>query len=261
MSVFAPINDDHAVESVSFSVIFDEPFGHTVFTAAQASHGLWRDELPAAQVGGLNSNDGSLALAYSYLRPDGTPAWQLKFEGAVIEVSCRRYTRWAKVWQIARRLLDQAGGVVAGAADMASASAARVRLQVVDKFTTAEAGYDASGLFQRDGGLLPRHLFDVGPLWHNNAGWFTSGPTGKILNHLNVASSRQAEDGNIAVSLTHMQELRLQTPLPVGNAAGLSSLLEKCMGDLHGHNKSLVVATVAPAIAERISLIRTEQRA
>lgn len=264
MSVFAPINDDHAVESVSFQVVFDEPFGPTALAAVQSSHALWRDDLPAAQVSNP-SESGLPALAFSYMRPDGSHAWQLKFDRDRIEVSCQRYTRWARVWGTASFLLSQAVPIVAAAPDMAGASAAKIRLQVIDRFHAPEAAFDAEHLLQRRSGLLPEHIFKVGAIWHNHSGWFEQSEAGPVLHNLNFASSRHGDgDGGerrISISLTHLQELRMREPIPGKEIERFLGLLKTCMTDFHACNKRVVADALEPTIARQIGLVSAEHEA
>lgn len=264
MSVFAPINDDHAVESVSFQVVFDEPFGPSAFAAAQSSHVFWRADLPAAQVGNSSEN-GLPALAFSYMRPDGSHAWQLKFDGDRVEVSCQRYTRWARVWSTASSLLSRAVELVAGAPDMAGASAAKIRLQVVDRFHAPEVHFDAEHLLQPGSGLLPERIFRVGALWHNQSGWFEQSEAGPVLHNLNFVSSRHSDgdDGErrISLSLTHLQELRMRDPIPGKEIERFLGLLETCMADFHARNKRIVADALEPAISRQIGLVSAEHEA
>ena len=142
---FKPINDDHAVQSVAFSLHFDRPLDQRVIQHIQSQHHRWQPDLPAVQipqmfgfeVGPAGQTPKQIVghgVEFSYLRPDGTPAWQLRFDVGNIVVECTRYTRWARVWQAANGHLQTALEVIATSGIQPDVQVAGFSLQCTDRF-------------------------------------------------------------------------------------------------------------------------------
>lgn len=264
MGQFKPINDDHAVESVAFQLILDAPLGPEIFSLAHSQHARWREELPASNLG-ENDPSGSMppiqffpGAVFSYMRPDGTPAWQLRFEPQMITVMCGRYTRWDKIWSMACSLLERALSVVGQAPSAADRAIAAVRLQVTDKFEASEEGWAPENLFRRTGNLLPDFVFDAGPVWHNSLGWFAQDESGLTLNNLNVATVRIVQPNEmptlIGITITHLQEGRLQEHLPLAGMDLISTTLEDTMSRYHSENKARIAALLVDEMCHAIGL-------
>lgn len=256
MSDFSPLNDDHAVEHVTFHVVFDEPVGLEYIAIAQQRHSLWREELPAVQVA-LNAGEiFPHAVAFSYMRPDGSSAWQLKFEQTGVQVTCRRYTRWAKVWGTAQSLLTRGLAAIATIQADDPLRLGRIRLLVGDRFSAPEDGFDASHLLVKPSKLLPPHIYDVGPMWHSNSGWFEPHSIGTVLQNLNVASARSADEPapTIHVTIEHLQELRLTAALDCSDLQIPFGMLDTVMEGFHVKNKECILSLLAPKVARRIGL-------
>ncbi len=267
MTAFRPVNDQDAIEAVIFQLIFDTPLESEIFAAAQARHIDWREELPLLQ---LDSPDpvklpGFLALppqtaglSFTRLRPDGVPAWQLRLDPHSIGVVCTRYIRWERIWKTARRYIGKALELVAG--EPGSRQITTAMLQFVDRFEAPETAYDAAALL-RSGRYLPSTLFGLGPIWHNNMGWFEEDhPMGQILHNLNIASNRMAardtltREEMISIAVTHIQELRLSPPTDPTQVERLLDMLDGPMAHLHAANKALIADILQPDMANRIGL-------
>jgi hypothetical protein len=111
---FLPVNGDHAIQQVTFSVLVDQSITAVDLNRLRSVHRRFRDELPAVgntQVfvpmeQGTNSPQKVVAapgIEFSYMRPDSTPAWKLRIGGGEVAVDCFRYTRWEKTWERAFR--------------------------------------------------------------------------------------------------------------------------------------------------------------
>ncbi|HKR92649.1 hypothetical protein [Novosphingobium sp.] len=266
MSQYRPINDDHAVENVDFQLIFDGNVAPALFSLAQANHHEWREELPALQVGALQGVEGlpatfTAGLAFSYLRPDGSPAWQMRFDPQTLTVTCGRYTRWVRVWSDARSLLEKALGLFAKDESLSARKIAAIRLQVGDRFEVPETEWSPDGLLRRDGEYLPLAVFGAGAVWHNNTGWFEQEHgLGAILHNLNVASSRKEAliptSSLITIGLTHLQELRVKDHVDVSAAL---ETLDAIMEHFHQSNKQLVSKVLVEAACDQIGLWGTKR--
>lgn len=253
MTSFRPASGDHGTDMVIFQLIFDAPLGPDIFAAAEAQHVKWREELPALQLGNPDPVrlPGFLALppqtagvSFSHLRPDGLPAWQVRFDPGSISVVCTRYIRWERIWKTAKRYLEKALELIA--AEDGERAMSIAMLQFADRFETPAAGYDAKSLL-KTGPHLPAAAFTLGPAWHNNMGWFDKDHAlGEVLHNLNIASNplplpdTATNEETVSIGITHIQELRLAPALALGDAKTVSERLDQAMNGLHGANRALV---------------------
>lgn len=267
MTAFRPVNDQNAIEAVIFQLIFDTPLDSEIFAAAQARHVDWGEELPLLQLGSpdpvrlpgfLALPPQTAGLSFTRLRPDGMPAWQLRLDPHSIGVVCTRYIRWERIWKTARRYIGNALELVAEQPGDRQITTAM--LQFVDRFDAPEAAYDAAALL-RAGRYLPSALFELGPIWHSNMGWFEEDhPLGQILHNLNIASNRMAapdtgmREEMISIGVTHIQELRLMPSTVPTEIEGLLDMLDGPMAHLHASNKALMADILQPGMAHRIGL-------
>lgn len=267
MASFRPAHDDHATDAVIFQLVFDAPLGPDIFAAAEVQHGRWRDELPALQRGQPDpvKLPGFLALppqsdgvSFTHLRPDGLPAWQVRFDPGSIGVICTRYIRWERVWKTARRYLGKAIELVV--AQPGERQIAAAMLQFADRFDAPASAYDA-GAVLRSGGHLPATIFGLGAVWHNNMGWFGAPHAqGQVLNNLNLASNMLAapdaamQEERVSIGITHIQELRLDPPLPLADPGDMLRQLDRAMEDLYRANRALAADILVPDMAARIGI-------
>lgn len=261
---FQPLNSDHAVQSAVFTIAFD---GIVPSLAVQAL-GRNRDliaELPAVQnPEGVEFNITGAAVTpaqrritgvqLAHLRPDGTPAWALRMLGQELAVECTRYTRWAKIWETANRYLS-AGLDVLRTGDKARKIAVFGHV-VVDQFVANREDYDLRELF-RENRFLASNSFVAGPAWHNHVGWFEPVAHGSPawLNQLNLDGVRDPNTGKLIVQITHNQEMRFSSGLPI---ATLGSALTDAMNTLHANNKRVLYEILATAMAKQIGLTSDE---
>ena len=271
MTSFRPVNDDQAVEVAIFQLMFDIPLGPDIFAAAHAGHAAWQDELPAIQLvdphpvelpGFLALPPQTSGLSFAHLRPDGLPAWQLRFDQGSISVLCTRYIRWERAWKTARRYLGKALELVAGEGRGRKVTTAM--LQFARRFETAESGYDLATLLNA-GHHLPPAAFGLGPVWHNNMGWFDKvDALGDLLHNLNIASNRLPRpdaatlEDVITIGITHIQELRLLPGIGLADVPQLLHMLDRAMDVLHALNEALITDMIAPNMADRLGLAAIE---
>ncbi|HVY52470.1 MAG TPA: hypothetical protein VHA07_13030, partial [Devosia sp.] len=125
---FKPINSDHSVSAASFQLQFQGGIPADVISAVREHASLWQKTLPAMNFpqvlqvqlgpGATGPTAGELlagGVEFSFMRPDGTPAWIMRVDGGAVVVECSRYTRWHSVFAQAtgyfRDFLRVASGV------------------------------------------------------------------------------------------------------------------------------------------------------
>lgn len=266
---FQPINDDHAVQSVAFFLHFDRPLDQRVIHQLHSSRERWLPDLPAVQLpqmfgfeigpaGAAPKQITGHGIEFSYLRPDGTPAWQLRVDSGSAVVECTRYTRWDRVWQSARTHLLTALEVINTVDLQPALTISATALQYVDRFVSQSADADYKSILS-EGSQLPASVFQFGDAWHSHTGWFDkSFEIGVVLNNLNVdARNDMGLDGSpLMLDLLHLQQLRYNDRRSLSDfLASAEEVLDAPMQELHSRNKSLVCSLIVEDMQERIGIV------
>ena len=274
---FVPINGDHAIQTVSFNITFSRPLTQADLQAVRAGHKKWRAELPAiASPRGfemqLDSSGGSPktvafpGLEFSFLRPDGTPAWTLRLLGADATVDCNRYTRWAKTWDRASRYLSEALQLLGKSGE--DRNIVSLTLIVLDRFRAEDTNDSIHGLFKKSQ-FLAAEMFEVGPIWHQHMGWYKVAEQDRILNQVNIdakAEMLNVQDDEtkqcLVVSLQHVQQWQIKTPLSIqSQLTRVIEVLETSMHAMHRENKNLLANLINEHMLDRIGFFVTEAQA
>jgi uncharacterized protein (TIGR04255 family) len=259
---FKPINGEHSVQAVAFSVAFDGSVHPSAVQHLQSRKDLLED-LPAVQ----QPQTLEMAMAdatpvsrrvdgvqLSHLRPDGTAAWALRLLGRELSVQCTRYTRWKPVWNAAQRYL-MAGLEAAGA--RMGRKVAVIGHNVIDVFVAQTDPYNVSTLLKPSDLVAPK-IFCAGSTWHNHLGWFEpiDEPDKAWLIQVHIDAVRHQEgplsdQNQLRVQIIHNQELRFTSPVAIDQAAGE---LDARMNKLHLKNKSILGALLTVEMAGQIGL-------
>ncbi|UYN98337.1 MAG: TIGR04255 family protein [Devosia sp.] len=268
--MFKSANSEHAVSGVTFQVVFSAPLPPDVVNLVQNNHRNFKSELPALNGGQTMSVEvtpqGPVihhlpGVEFSFLRPDGTPAWSLRVSGSEIAVDCRRYTRWVAVSGQAYMLLARLCSLLVGAGFGDLQVSGLVLLVRDDFFWHAdEQMYDLRALLQPSD-ILADFAFQSGPVWHSHVAWFEDrqAPVSTLV-HLNVdgltATPETAQRGAAAqVAITNFQNMRYRTPRQISwLGANYNEALVSGMENMHIRNKSLLKKLLTPAIASGIGL-------
>ncbi|MCR9056300.1 MAG: TIGR04255 family protein [Rhodobacteraceae bacterium] len=265
---FAPINDDHAIDAVSFSVFFAHPLPPGAINALVMNKAAWADDLPhersdmlqTFQVGGggphLRQVEQTPAFEFSYLRPDGRPIWSLRTDVASITVLNTSYTRWEKIWPKSERLLKAA--LFAMATFNNTPNVIELAFEVKDSFLGDRDNYDISELLNLDAEEIARFCKRAGSTWHQHTGWFEYlEPEFQVLNQLFLDSvdAKGFKGEKSFVTIRHMQRLRPNVPKAIKEVASEEKfLLADQVNTLHGRNKSLLNKLLTQKMANRIGL-------
>ena len=265
-SPFTPINDDHAIEQVVFSLAFGRTFSKEDMSAFRERHGLWSQELPAIRepmaVALAVETEKNLrfeqapGLEFAVLRPDGSAVWALRVLGPEIIIECSRYSRWARVWSTAQRFTKAALEIIANLSD--PPPLVRASLGVQDAFVAPIGAHDPASLLQH-GPLLPEAIFSRGPNWHAHSGWFADASGHTVLHNLNIDAvgalpGAPVEGAMARVAILHLLSVT-RTDAQASETPDARLLwLDNLMSVLHQQNKSLIGELLIPELSQRIGL-------
>lgn len=264
---FAPINDDHAIERVVFTLELDRPLTSAAAHSLATHHSVWRNELPAMKrPDGLSVDLGPQGIRtdkmpgveFAFLQPDGSPTWALKAQANEIIIECRRYSRWKKVWGKALSLfLDVAPFVDDGGTPFRVTKASLV---VQDVFLNKNAYYDLRELFSKNS-IVPTRIYEAGADWHVHMGWFDKVSAGRVLHNINLdgvsAQQSNSADGVNRVSILHFQQWLPDDVRPIGELN--PDDLGKVMESLHQNNKAHIGEILVQEMSENVSLWQGEE--
>lgn len=267
ISKFRPINDDHAIERVVFTLELNRPLSEIASKRIADRHHEWRHELPAMtrpegfefEIGleGVRTNRVP-GVAFAFLQPDGSPVWALKAQGNEIAVECRRYSRWNKVWTKARNLFSMV--LPHARDDHETYQVSKAHLVVQDAFLSPSSNYNLEELFSGSR-YVPTHIFGMGPDWHVHTGWFEAEDKARILHNFNldgVSSSHMPNlDGLNRVSIMHLLQWIPEAPVSY-NRPDLD-WLDRVMETLHQKNKDRIGDILTKEMVEKIALSHGEE--
>ena len=228
---FEPYHERHAIAEVTFALTSDTALTHEERRKVKAAHGKWREVLPqvtedtvltvAMGLEGTPPPPQPVApLSFERYRPDGGLGWRLRFDGPATVINCGTYTRWVQIWEEARRLFEEALGVLDGS----GRSVTSLTLQYTDVFFWRGEleRYDARLLLSEQSKHVPIGIFDHGPIWHLHQGWFhqATGPVrGRLLERMHIDALAHAGE--------HLVKFDGLAVLNLASAAGIDSIFEK----------------------------------
>ena len=267
---FRPINDDHSIQAVAFTVALDKPIQVPTVVRLQNEPASWRQELLATELQQFVEfpaipqpvqlrGTPLLGIDFSRKRPDGAAAWSLRFWGPNISVETTMYTRWSPVWSAARGYFDEAFRRLAEIDPSSGLQIVSIGLWMVDVFVSEEADPNFSELFAPSSEISPA-LLSRGPNWHSHTGWFINRPIGNCLQNLNVDCQPQARSDLVSgkqiseatARITHSQITTIGTPfdLRAVDFAAIDSEMEA----MHNYNKVLLGSILEGSVKKRIML-------
>jgi len=264
MSAFEPINPDHAIAAVAFSVNFNRPLEVGEIANARKIEPEVNEFLPGTTLiprdpprPPLPFFPVTVGFMLHRVKPDGKPAWVLTAHQNSISAQCTEYTRWADVWGRVRTWLMKLYNLVKRS-DLLITS---VSLQYKDEFSaTKPLDSDVlEKLFKVDSQYLPSRTFNNKELWHINQGWYlpeTAPTIGNKLNvKLNVLNIATREVGNsIVLVIDHLSRFQMDNPSELFSDCGDRAPIDVVMEELHVQNKSLLRNLLSPQMARRIRL-------
>lgn len=253
---FRPLNEDHAIQSVKFSVLLTVGILPNSMLIIEQNHYRWRDSLPARTVADVEiESNGRTAKApgviFAFVRPDGSPSWSLGVAANRIDIECNLYSRWERVWHSAKEYFVKILEILSTC--QPELQIAGIELTVKDVFVADGNAYSLDQLLNHSP-RLPNYVFSSGQAWHVNSGWFEGDETsGRTLHHLNCDTA--VDQDLTLVNISHYQQRNMMFPPQTNNAKlDKPALLDKYMGELHLSNKKLLSELLTAQMAERINL-------
>jgi hypothetical protein len=265
MGQFQPINDDHAIEQVAFTVAFERPFNEADLGHFRRRHDLWADSLPAVREPtgfAVQVEDGNAfrierapGIEFAFVRPDGSAVWAMRIIGAEIIVECSRYSRWARIWGAAQAHLGHALDIV-GEGEAANPMV-RASLVVQDAFAAPLLDQKLESLFVRSD-LLPSAVFSRGANWHAHSGWFADRDALRILHNLNIDGIGDDAASVARVRVNHIMTAVRSAASADETASERRAWLGEAMESLHLENKALIGVLLQPDLLDRIGMRATQ---
>jgi hypothetical protein len=269
---FEPVHDAHAIEQVVLSLQFDRPLDDSAIERVQAASAPFAEALPGrSEVRSFGVAFGLQGLSPMVQNPTSSPDGFVRTRTApngAVEKELRVdrngtlfrttvYTRWANVWDEARRYFSVILGAVDDGAALNSYS-----LQYVDKFIWEGdiANCRPERLLRPNSAFVCPHVFLAKDLWHSHSGYFErSDEATKRLYVINV------ECGDEVVETTTRRVVRITTAItdllnqpsfgatrvPVGEGA---AYLDDKMNTIHNLLKNVIGRIVNDEICQRIDL-------
>lgn len=252
---FSPVNEDHAIESVKFSLKAKSALPRRAFFDVDPLRAAFSDALPAFSEGVAAVDVGGRQLEvptieFSFLQPNGSPTWSLNVGGNQIDVLCNIYTRWDKVWSRADKYLYQCLDHFA-AHSKEGVELVEIEMTVLDRFLSPAR----SSVFDliSGHGSLPERLAARDYPWHSHTGWFEDAENeARILQNLNIDAIDNPTMG-VSVSITHFQKFVNISKLNA-RFEGNRQFIQSCMNEMHERNKKMLVDLLHDSVLRSIGL-------
>jgi uncharacterized protein (TIGR04255 family) len=271
---FQPINDDHAIQQVTFGLVLGRPLASPTVDTVRAAAAPWRADLPAVEITQVvevrpDPSTGGMrpvmlrGAEFSFKRPDGTAVSAMTIAGNEIVVRTSRYTRWHSTWATVRSYILDVLNRIVEIEKGRGLSIQSVSLIMVDAFRSSETVPNFADVLIKSA-AVPHSIFDRGPLWHSHTGWFVPAPKGRILNQLNIdtksvtvtdpTSGTKTESPEI--SITHRQVLEFRPELALGDVVSEehNTNISEAFEAMHEANKREITGVLTPAMRERIRI-------
>lgn len=255
-----PTNHENSIESSSFFLVFERDFSSAELQLLTRLQKTLEQKLPAfkalnaisfkvEQSAVTSSHENFSGVLLQSFDKNDKPAWSLKVEKNIIEVSCFVYKQWDNVWEEAQHYLLESIKSI----ESPSNKLVVCMLKVVDKFLASAGSYNIENVFSSATPYLTKNVLSEksGQLWHVHEGWFEHLEAQTYLNALNLSTAD--ENGTIITNIEHTVQCQF-----IKNPQFISEFRNKQMTDiflsLHDKNKVMLRALLNPDQLKRIGL-------
>jgi uncharacterized protein (TIGR04255 family) len=276
---FEPLHQAHAIDQVALILNFQRPLDARVLRAARDAVGNPED-LPAraelrayalqvgpnmipagAAVAGPALVQGGAAplagFSFTRMRPDGSE--EIEFQVQRHQVSFRTvvYTRWAKVFAQAQKLLEKVLPVFLSYSPITA-----IAMNYADKFVclATPGECDARRLLRKDSPYLAPSVFEAKDLWHCHTGAFSrpDEQTKRLITvNADLLSDRVEEKDRTVLSITSILTDGFNnpgySPTELKPDAGPDFVFRR-FDALHALDKIVLGSIIVPSLAKRIAL-------
>ena len=274
MAKYLPFQEKHSIQEAQISILFLGPFdqrsieGARGFAQAELSGELprvaegrgatFQVEItdPTAPAIAQTIPSGVVGFQLSRVQGNGQVARALQLENNALSVSFMDYESWEATLKDASNYLRHALITL----PLEQNAVVAFSLRFIDRYTYSGFPDNARAdqLFVRRNPHITPHIFEAGPTWHCNTGWFEDPPKGgdKVLHNLNVTSS--LVNLSSSVTIDHHATRHLKSPRhtldallePPSGAVGLVAAQEI----LHDRNKSILGEILLPEMLAKIGM-------
>ena len=268
MSLFKPVHDAHAIESVLTGIQFSQALDDNGFKEVREMAMSFKDDLPRqVEVQGIMLSFGSSGVlpnppsegfVLQNIERDGSISSELRIETASITYRTDTYIRWDDMWSTAKKYFDTLVPKFTKITEIAGIS-----LKYFDKFVWDGnvSEFQPKLLLRKDSEYLCPHIYVSDDLWHSHTGKFMRVENNiKRLINLNVdcldereASGNDQRVVKIATVITdNFNQPGYGTtnidPQSVGN------FVDKHMENLHKFSKQMFGNIICDDMCKRVGL-------
>ncbi len=256
--------DSHAVEVMTFSVIFDLPIDHVDIRRFEDKIKIIKKVYPSIKTPdviqfGITPPGQNLpplpipAKELNFYSADGKPEWSGLYSENVIQVSCHKYKGWKKTWPKAKERLD----ILLDCINIEK-SIFSIDYRIVNSFNAKKKDniLNPSSLFEDPNKFIaPQILQSADSRWDFNQGWFDEleKPFPETLVRID-GNGRVEDDQVIAnIGIYHSYRQRSEVKALFKQSDGQSKT-EQIFDNLHNKSKELLRKLLTSDLGERMNL-------
>lgn len=270
---FQPINDDHAIQQVTFGIALGKPVVAATVDTLRAEPASWRADMPAVEITQMIDLRMDAAgnprpvmvrgAEFSFKRPDGSPQTSLAILGNEIQIQISKYTRWDPTWEKVWSYITALLGRLAALEKERAQVVQTVSLVILDAFRSSDAQPKFDEVLARSSAIA-HSVFERGAAWHNHTGWFVAHEKGRILNQMNIDTKSVSVVDPITgqktepseLTITHRQVTMFDPHLKLEDVETdqLNADINGAFEAMHLANKREVSSLLTSAMRERIRI-------
>ena len=275
MAEYLPFREKHSIQEAQIGLLFLGRFDRQdIETTRGVAEAELSDILPiSAEVRGgslqidiTNPSEPSpmgsmssdlVGFQFSKVQGNGQQARVLQLTENVLSASILDY----ESWDLASQHIGQCFFAVLRSLPLNRNPVVGFSHRFIDRFTYDGRPSEARAelLFIKESPYIAEHIFESGPTWHCNTGWFDTvigKERDRVLHNLNISS--QPVDLSSAVMIDHHATIHLEAPRqsiraiwdPSDEEIGLTQALDM----LHDKNKGILKKILLPEMLSRIGL-------